>query len=202
MIKAIKLSQFLRDQSSCYNEVLCSCLQFESEAKLTVNHSGGKVHWRNSVICREAEWGYALYLCIWVQINDNLASTYFRGLFYLLVVLLIYHADYIFMPIPAVAQYKEWVCCRSITGIVDSNPAGAFLSLVNVVCVVRSLRRADPSSRGVLSIMCVYHWMWSGATLTLYSSVSQPQGRGPVPGPGINYIGPREVLLEFVILIF
>ena len=30
----------------------------------------------------------------------------------------------------------------------------------------------------------------------------QPPGRGPVPGPGINYTGPREVLLEFVILIF
>jgi len=29
-----------------------------------------------------------------------------------------------------------------------------------------------------------------------------PMGRGPVPGPGINYTGPREVLLEFVILIF
>jgi len=29
-----------------------------------------------------------------------------------------------------------------------------------------------------------------------YSSVSQP------PGPGINYTGPREVLLEFVILVF
>ena len=35
-----------------------------------------------------------------------------------------------------------------------------------------------------------------------YVSVSQPPGRGPVPGPGINYTGPREVLLEFVILVF
>ena len=26
--------------------------------------------------------------------------------------------------------------------------------------------------------------------------------RGPVPGPGIIYTGPREVFLEFVILIF
>jgi len=26
----------------------------------------------------------------------------------------------------------------------------------------------------------------------LKSSVSQPPGRGPVPGPGINYTGPRE----------
>jgi hypothetical protein len=37
---------------------------------------------------------------------------------------------------------------------------------------------------------------------TVYSSVSQLPGRGPVPGPGINYTGPREVLLEFVILVF
>ena len=35
-----------------------------------------------------------------------------------------------------------------------------------------------------------------------YNSVSQPQGRGPVPGPGINYTGPGEVLLEVVILVF
>ena len=27
---------------------------------------------------------------------------------------------------------------------------------------------------------------------TLQSSVSQPPGRGPVLGPGINYTGPRE----------
>ena len=27
---------------------------------------------------------------------------------------------------------------------------------------------------------------------TNQSSVSQPPGRGPVPGPGINYTGPRE----------
>jgi len=39
-------------------------------------------------------------------------------------------------------------------------------------------------------------------SLVLYTSVSQPPGRGPVPGPGINYTGPREVLLEFVILFF
>jgi len=35
-----------------------------------------------------------------------------------------------------------------------------------------------------------------------YTSVSQPPGRGPVPGPGFNYTGPREVLVEFVILVF
>jgi hypothetical protein len=27
-------------------------------------------------------------------------------------------------------------------------------------------------------------------------------GRDPVPDPGINYTGPREILLEFVILVF
>jgi hypothetical protein len=36
----------------------------------------------------------------------------------------------------------------------------------------------------------------------VYSSVSQPAGRGTVPGPGINYTGLREVLLEVVILVF
>jgi len=36
----------------------------------------------------------------------------------------------------------------------------------------------------------------------VYNSISQPPGHGPVPGPGINYTGPREVLLEFVILVF
>jgi len=33
---------------------------------------------------------------------------------------------------------------------------------------------------------------------TLYNSVSQPSDNGP----GINYTGPRDVLLEFVILVF
>jgi hypothetical protein len=36
----------------------------------------------------------------------------------------------------------------------------------------------------------------------VYTSVSQPSGRDPVPGPGISYTGPREVLLEVVILVF
>ena len=30
------------------------------------------------------------------------------------------------------------------------------------------------------------------------NSVSQPRGRGPIPGPGINYTGPREILLESI----
>jgi len=38
--------------------------------------------------------------------------------------------------------------------------------------------------------------------VAVYASVSQPPGRGPVPGPGINYTGPPEVLLEFVVLVF
>jgi hypothetical protein len=39
-------------------------------------------------------------------------------------------------------------------------------------------------------------------TMVLYASVSQPPGRGLVPVPVINYTGPREVLLEFAILVF
>ena len=46
---------------------------------------------------------------------------------------------------------------------------------------------------GILSII---------RSLVLYTCVSQPSGRGPVPGPGTNYTGPREALLEFVILVF
>jgi hypothetical protein len=45
------------------------------------------------------------------------------------------------------------------------------------------------------SLHCWHH-------IVLYNSVSQPPGRGPVPCPGINYSGPREVLLEFVINVF
>jgi len=33
---------------------------------------------------------------------------------------------------------------------------------------------------------------------SVYTSVSQPPGLGPVPGPGINYTGPREILLELI----
>jgi hypothetical protein len=36
----------------------------------------------------------------------------------------------------------------------------------------------------------------------IYNSVSQPPGHSPITGPGINYTGPREILLEFVILVF
>jgi len=37
---------------------------------------------------------------------------------------------------------------------------------------------------------------------SVYSSVSKPPDRGPVAGRCINYTGPREVLLEFFILLF
>jgi len=32
----------------------------------------------------------------------------------------------------------------------------------------------------------------------MYTIVSQPPGHGPVPGPGFNYTGPREVLLGLI----
>ena len=37
-------------------------------------------------------------------------------------------------PIPVTVRSKAWVCGRSLAGIVDSNPAGACLSVVSVVC--------------------------------------------------------------------
>jgi len=36
--------------------------------------------------------------------------------------------------IPMAARSKAWVCGRSLTEIVGSNPAGACMSLVSVVC--------------------------------------------------------------------
>jgi hypothetical protein len=46
---------------------------------------------------------------------------------------------------------KARACGRSPAGIAGSNSAeGMEVFLLRVLCVVRSLRRADPSSRGVL----------------------------------------------------
>jgi hypothetical protein len=56
------------------------------------------------------------------------------------------------------ARSKAWVCRRSLVGIAGSNPAGGMdVCLLSVWCVVRyrSLLPADPSSRGVLSHVCV-----------------------------------------------
>ena len=57
------------------------------------------------------------------------------------------------------ARSKAWVCDRSFAGIVGSNPAGGMdVCHLGVLCVVRlrSLRRADHSSRGVLpSVVCL-----------------------------------------------
>jgi hypothetical protein len=59
------------------------------------------------------------------------------------------------MPIPVAARSKAWVCGRSLGGIAGSNPQGTCH--VSLVCcqVQRSLRRGDPSSRGVQPSVCV-----------------------------------------------
>ena len=59
-------------------------------------------------------------------------------------------------------------------------------------------RRSKPRSICIYVCVCVYGNM----LYTPYTSVSQPPGRGPVPGPGINYTGPCDVLLECDILVF
>jgi hypothetical protein len=70
-----------------------------------------------------------------------------------------------FMPIPLAARSKAWVCSRSLTRIVGSNPAGGLdVCLLRVLCVVRlrSLRRVGPSSWGVLpNVLCLKVWSWS-----------------------------------------
>ena len=76
------------------------------------------------------------------------------------------------MPITAVARSTVWVCGHSLAGIAGSNPAGNMdACLLWVLCDLRlrSLWRADHSSRGVLlSVVCL-------------SVISQPEhlGLGP-----------------------
>jgi len=53
-----------------------------------------------------------------------------------------------------------------------------------------------------LALLAAYNIIPLVIVMIVYISVSQPPGRGSVPGPGINYTGLREVLLEFVILVF
>ena len=40
----------------------------------------------------------------------------------------------IHLPIPVDAQLKAWVCGRSLAGIAVSNPAGAIIYVMTVVC--------------------------------------------------------------------
>jgi hypothetical protein len=57
------------------------------------------------------------------------------------------------------AQFKTWVCGRSLAGIAGSNPVmgvDVFLVLLLYVVRRRSRRRADPLSRGFLLIVCMY----------------------------------------------
>jgi hypothetical protein len=55
--------------------------------------------------------------------------------------------------IPVAARAKVWVCGRSLAVTAGSNPAGGMDVSLSVVCCVR---RADPSSRGVLStVVCL-----------------------------------------------
>ena len=42
----------------------------------------------------------------------------------------------------------------------------------------------------------------AGEGIAVVRQCSQPPERGPEPSPGISYPGQREVLLEFVILVF
>jgi hypothetical protein len=59
--------------------------------------------------------------------------------------------------IPVTAPSKVWVCDRSLAWNAGLNPSGSMnvISLC-VCCQDRSLRRADDSSRGVLSsVVCL-----------------------------------------------
>jgi len=89
----------------------------------------------------------------------------------------------------------------SYTGLQRGNVRYQMISscVANRQCVLKV-----SFSQGTLS--CFTHEVTSKwrtiPSAVVYISVSQPPGRGPVPGPGIIYTGPPEVLLEFVILVF
>jgi len=65
----------------------------------------------------------------------------------------------IYAPIPVTARSKAWVCGCPLVGTAGSNRAGGMyvcLFLVGFACCHRSLRQADPSSRGVLlNVVCM-----------------------------------------------
>jgi len=79
-----------------------------------------------------------------------------------------------------------------------------YLLKLNVSLLLRLTSVTLPRLQSV-SYHFLYHGSYHGISRrmqTFYTSVSKPPGHGPVPGPVINYTGPREVLLEFVILVF
>jgi hypothetical protein len=69
-----------------------------------------------------------------------------------------YTDNYLNEPNPMAARCKAKVCGRALPGMVGSNPTeGMDVWFLYSVCVVRqrSLRRVDPSSRGVLpNVVC------------------------------------------------
>jgi len=75
------------------------------------------------------------------------------------------------------------------------------MSVFNIRMPVRVI-----SKRATYVIVVLRHAQWqqhyslcSSMKILLHKySVSQPPDRGPVPGPGINYTGPQEILLEFI----
>jgi len=79
---------------------------------------------------------------------------------------------------PAVLYWKfshaaaRYNCGRSHSGIAGSNISrGTDVCLLWMLCVVRyrPLRRADPSSKGILPSVFVSMRVWSSATITLYT---------------------------------
>jgi hypothetical protein len=71
--------------------------------------------------------------------------------------LCIFPKQCVYVPVPRVVWSKAWVCGRSLTRIVGSNPTGDMdVCLLWVLCVVRqrSLRRAGPRSGVLSSVVC------------------------------------------------
>jgi hypothetical protein len=83
------------------------------------------------------------------------------------------HRNIIWQPIPVAARSKAWICGRSLAEIAVSNPAGAWMSVVNVLCCQvevsardRSLVQRSPTE---CACVCVCHWVCAGATISFYT---------------------------------
>jgi len=75
-------------------------------------------------------------------------------------------------PIPVAVRSKAWVCSRSLAGIVDSNPDGGMDVCPCRCCVLSNwglfVRPTPPSDEFYQMCVCVFHWVWSGATIPLH----------------------------------
>ena len=81
------------------------------------------------------------------------------------------------------------VCCSRLPGSVSTLLQDQQCKLLHMFSLMK-----PPHCAAIFT----WHPPSVGTTFLVYTSVSQPLGCSPVPGPGMNYTGPREILLELI----